>query len=533
MPLEFAGLAASAGRFSDGCETAVLDLRPVIRDDVLKNIPRYILRWEDGNTTEILLEDNYDLVDAADDCDFTEASREILSCTVLIPDQKKVLIGQANVDFEQLMKRFCKAKSLVQYPTLFNADGSFNDGDPFSGVFADYIFAELKGPFAQRLRQSAWDGNGSSRHFFEGILNQLGPSGTNWDTEDERCQRYAATVWDWASITNIAGTAHPSDTVDATSDALIIQGETFDDLTGLNLVQMLVLWLERLTQYELSRWAEESLELELWVPNGAVNCIAELAACMQPCDGCVNPLSDPMIRDRAAEFRRDRVIWLYPYDNLPITIRTTPSLTDRMIFLPKTIGGNPTIAWAFRDQVEEQAIIEGRAPFYGMQGGQPSDIAPYAGDVGQGALSPGMFEDRAISFHIQRNHDCVDFWLKTTTAVVVQAKHLWLDIQNVSCASLTPPTINQTLSLAITSCAETDTDTLALTGVSLDGLTTFVDVGDTWMVYWDDGSALIGTVTIYDDGTDTLTLQFSLDIDCDLSATPAAAITQITPLAEV
>lgn len=534
MTLEFSTLTASAGRFSDGCETAVLDLRPVIRDNVLKNIPRYIWRWEDGHTTEILLEDNYELVDAVDACDFTEASREILSCTVPIPNQKEVLIGQSDVNFDQLMKKFCKAKSLVQYPTLFNADGTFNTGDPFAGMFADYLFAELKGPFAQRLRESAWTGDQDNLHWFEGILNQLGPSGTNWDTEDQRCERYQATVWDWATITAAAGaTAAPGDVVDATSDAFIIQGETFDGLTGNNLVEMLVLWLERLREYDLTRWADEAIELELWLPNGAVKCIADLAACMQPCDGCVNPLSDPDIRARATQFRKDKEIWLYPYDELPIKLRTTPSLVDRMIFLPKYIGGNPTIAWVFRDQNMEQLIAEGKMPFYGMQNGQPDDIAPYNGEVGQGALAPGEFEDAAISFHIQRDHNCVDFWLKAATAVVVQAKNMWLDIQNVSCATLTPQTIDQSMSLAIDSCVETDTDTLALTGTALDGLTTFVDVGDTWMVYWDNGSSLIGTVTIYDDGTDTLTLQFALDVDCDLSATPVATITQITPLAEV
>ena len=516
MTLEFTTMT-SAGRFGDACEFPILDLRPIVPDDVLKSIPRFMYRWENGTTQTLIIDDNFSFTDAADDCDFTVASRETLECLTNVPNQKKILVGESNVDFEQFMKRFCKAKSLVQFPTVFNGDGSINRGDPFAGPFLRYIIAELRGAYMQKLISASWTGDQDNRHELDGILTQLA------DTE---CDWYAPTVVDWNTWVAGAGAASsPSATIDATQDTQIIRGQAFSGLTGLNLVEFIRLYMERLMDHDLARWSEETVEFDWWVPRGSVSCIADDAACLQPCSGCVDPLSDPNIRERASEFRRTKRIWLYPWDNIIINLRTSPNLDNRMLFMPKTIGGRPTIGWVFRDQQEELNIINGELPFYGSQVGLPSgDTFP-----GDGPITPGEFEQRAFRVDVQKNGDCLDFWMKSTSAILLQSKHLYVDIQNVSCTNLVPQ-IATALSYTPDSCVTTDDHTLTFVVSELDGATEYVTPGDTWAIYWEDGTMAFVAVSSWDDGTDTLVLANDIAamptttvLSCDYAATTAVS----------
>lgn len=519
MPLEFETMTA-AGKFSDACELPILDLRPLMPDEVLANIPRYFNRWEDGTTQRILLDDNYGETAAAGTCDFVTFTSETLECEVVIPNQQRLAAGVDDVDYEQFMIEFCKANSIMRFPTVFRADGSFDVGAPLSDRFLEYILADLRRRYMQALRVRAWTGDQANANEFSGILTQIdaGPQSSG-----DACEPYEMVEFNWSTMTGTGGTTPtvPSATIDAASDSVTIHGFDFDGMEGLNMVEFLVLWLERLMEHDLAPWADSEIEFELWVGRGQTTAIANLAACMQPCEGCVNPLSDPQIRARASEFRRDRVIWLYPYDNISITLRQSPELSNQMFLVPKTIGGRPLIGWVFRDQARQVAILNGSMPYYGAEGGTlPDEHVLYPTDDVDAA---SRFELRGFSVNVQKNGNCIDYWINSESAIVIQGWPLWLRFTQVDSAGLVPDQVSDDMGILATGCTDPGGNNMELTVVALEAYGT-VEAGDTYVIYGEDGvSAIIGTVVSYVEGTDVLTVDLGADFDCTWGGGLAAA----------
>ena len=528
MPLEFETMTA-AGKFSDACELPILDLRPLMPDEVLANIPRFFQRWEDGTTQRILLDDNYSESAAQGTCDFVTFASETLECEVVIPNQQRLAAGVDDVDYEQFMIEFCKANSIMRFPTVFRADGSFDTGAPLSDRFLEYILADLRRRYMQALRVRAWTGNQANANEFSGILTQIdaGPQSSG-----DACEPYEMVEFNWSTMTGTGGSAPtaPSATIDAASDSVTIHGFDFDGMEGLNLVEFLVLWLERLMEHDLAPWAESEIEFELWVGRGQTTAIANLAACMQPCEGCVNPLSDPQIRARASEFRRDRVIWLYPYDNISITLRQSPELSNQMFLVPKTIGGRPLIGWVFRDQARQVAILNGSMPYYGAEGGTlPDEHVLYPTDEVDAA---SRFELRGFSVNVQKNGNCIDYWINSESAIVIQGWPLWLRFTQVDSAGLVPDQVSDDMGVAATVCNDPGGTEMELTVAALEDYGA-VEIGDTYVIYGEDGlSAIIGTVVapVYNTGTDVLTVDLGADLDCNWGGGLANAI--VVKLAE-
>lgn len=519
MTLEFETMTA-AGKFSDACVLPILDLRPLMPDEVLANIPRFLNRWEAGTTQRILLDDNYSETAAAGNCDFVTFSSETLECEVVIPNQRRLAAGVDNVDYEQFMIEFCDAHSLISFPTVFRSDGSFDTGNKMSARFLEYILADLRRRYMQALRTRAWSGDQTNQNEFSGILTQInaGPQSSG-----DGCELYNMVEFNWSTLTGTGGSTPtvPSATIDAASDTVTIHGMDFDGNEGLNMAEFLVLWLERLLEHDLAPWAESEVEFEIWVGRGQTTALANLAACMQPCDGCVNPLSDPQIRDRAAEFRRTRRIWFYPYDNITFTIRQSPELGNQMFVVPKTIGGRPLIGWVWRNQAQQVAILNGQMPFYGAEGGAlPDDNELYPTDEVDAA---SRFELSAFSVNVQKNNNCIDYWINSESAIVIQGWPLWLRFTQVNSHGLVPETRYDDLGIAATGCNDPGGDNMELTVVALEAYGT-VEAGDTYIIYGEDGvSAIIGTVVSYVEGTDTLTVDLGADLDCNWGGGLAAA----------
>lgn len=519
MTLEFETMTAG-GKFSDACVFPILDLRPLMPDDVLASIPRFMYRWEADNTMRILLDDNYEATAASNNCDFVTFASETLECTVQIPNQKRLSAGFSNVDYEQFMIQFCAAHRITRFPTLFRRDGSFDEGAEMAKEFMEYILSDLRRRYMQELRRIAWNGDQATQNEFHGLMTQLdeGPIAVG-----DGCDPYQMVVFDWNTLVGGGGSAsNPAATIDAASDVLTIHGMDFDGNEGLNMVEFLVLWLERLFEYDLAPWRDSSVEFELWLGKGQTTCIANLAACMQPCDGCVNPLSDPQIRDRAADFRRNRVIWLYPYDNVTITLRTSPELVDEMLFIPTMIGGRPTIGWVFRDQVEQWAIVEGNMPYYGSeQGTLPDESVLFPTDEVDAA---SRFELRAFQVQCQKNGNCIDYWINSESAIVFFGVHLWLRLQNVDCSSLVPTQKNNALSVTSEGCTDSGTTTLTFDVPDFEA-SGAVDAGDIVIVYGEDGvTAVFAEVVSYTPGTDALILDMGADLACTYGGGMDAAV---------
>jgi hypothetical protein len=539
MALEFESMLP-AGKFGDTCETPILDLRTLCPDQVLAAIPRFLGRWEDGQTMKMILDDNWEITTSSDDCTPSVASAETITCSVLLPDQELVSVGFEDMLYRDTLQRFCDAKGIVRFPTLFRADGSFDTGQPLSEPFLMYLLSELKRPFMKHLRYCAWNGDNSNRHQFDGILTQI-DAGPTPVSGAGACDMYEVVSFNWSTLTATGGSTAtaPSAVIDAGQDSQTIHGETFTGLAGLNFVEVLRLWLERLIDHDLAEYVSNDLndpnmgfEMELWVGKGQTACIAELAACMQPCDGCVDPMSDPQIRARAAEFRKNRVIWLYPYDNIPIVMRQSPELSDRVIFRPSRINGRPTLAWVFRNQNAELEILNGELPWYGSQVGSVDASPIYPDDEVMSEVE--MFEMNAFSLHVERTGNCIDVFMNCDAGMLMFSPHLWLDFTYVNCDGLTPQECHDGMSIALTAgedCQDgSGAGELDLTIADLEtSHPNYVTAGDTWQVSFANGGVLIGTVVSYTTATDVLVLDTGLAaVDC----TTYGGITAITPLAD-
>jgi hypothetical protein len=223
-------------------------------------------------------------------------------------------------------------------------------------------------------------------------------------------------------------------------------------------------------------------------------------------------MSDPVIRERAADFRKNKVIWLYPYDNISITIRTSQELDGQMLLVPKTIGGRPMIGFVFRDQVEQLGILNGELPFYGSRGGIVDANYLYPEDEVMDAAT--LFESRAFTVNVQKNGNCLNVWLNAEAAVVLMGLNVWLRFQNVDSITLTPAVVAQDLGVTASACVDSGGNNLTFTVAALEDYGD-VNAGDTYYVYFEDGfTQSEGVVISYNTGTDDLVLDMGADLDC-------------------
>lgn len=421
MPLEFDTMTP-AGRWSDSCNLGILDLRRACNDEVVANFPRFMGRWEDGTNVDLLLSTGFVVTPSEDDCLPSTISGDSVLCNYVIPNQQWISIGGGqNRRYRDLVQQFCKARNLISAPSLFLPDGSLDRGNPLSGYFVDFVLAELKMGFMGYLVDTFWTGDDAERHQFEGVLTQL--------DADVACEPFNPTRLNWATLTGTAAPSSPRSEIDLAHDSITIKGEVFSGMAGLDFAEFLKLWVERLFEGPYSQYAKSEVMLELWVPRNSVTTIMELAACLQPCDGCVNPLSDPQIRDRNAEFVRTKMFYLYPYTDVQITVRTSPKLINRVILIPMSVAGKPMAAWVFRSQEEQRRILEGSLPLYGTGTGSIPANELYPDTL---MTLADNFEAQAIGINTEKADDCLSWWLTADAAIVILGRDNILSVTNIA-----------------------------------------------------------------------------------------------------
>lgn len=511
MPLEFDTMTP-AGRWSDSCNLGILDLRRACNDEVVANFPRFMGRWEDGTNVDLLLSTGFVVTPSEDDCLPSTISGDSVLCNYVIPNQQWISIGGGqNRRYRDLVQQFCKARNLISAPSLFLPDGSLDRGNPLSGYFVDFVLAELKMGFMGYLVDTFWTGDDAERHQFEGVLTQL--------DADVACEPFNPTRLNWATLTGTAAPSSPRSEIDLAHDSITIKGEVFSGMAGLDFAEFLKLWVERLFEGPYSQYAKSEVMLELWVPRNSVTTIMELAACLQPCDGCVNPLSDPQIRDRNAEFVREKVFYLYPYTDVRITVRSSPNLVNRVILIPMSVAGRPLAAWVFRSQEEQRRILEGLLPIYGTGTGSiPSnELYPEA------LMTIGdEFEAQAIDINIEKANDCVEWWLTADAALVILGRDNILMVSDIAgngiIQSCSPGTgaVMPFIALSCDDAVLPEAYELQASIAEADGLGNLVE-GQAYYVSFVDGTVLIATLT-----------NFTLDINVyilDLSFTQTLTLT--------
>jgi hypothetical protein len=194
-----------------------------------------------------------------------------------------------------------------------------------------------------------------------------------------------------------------------------------------------------------------------------------------------------------------------------------------MLMVPVSIGGRPMIGWVFRDQEEQLSILNGEMPYYGAVPGRPSANVLYPEDEVDAA---SLFEERAFSINVQKNNNCIDYWINSESAIVFFGVHLWLRIQYVDSNGLVPTEKWDSLGVAATVCNDPGGTEMELTVAGLEDYGT-VEIGDTYIIYGEDGlTAIIGTVVapVYNTGTDVLTVDLGADFDCTYGGGLANAV---------
>lgn len=502
MALQFENMTAVSD-FGSECKAGILDLRQHLVDQVLASIPRYLYRYSDDMTMKVLLQDRWGVTASSDVCLPSTLTRQQIPCTVPLPNQKRVSLGPESDELilDDLMNKFCQAERLINQPTLFLPNGDLDPGAELYGEFLRFLLAETMGGVMYRTQELAWTGDQEKLHEFDGILTQL--------DESLNCEYYNPVTLDWAALTTGEATATPED--EMTEDSIVIHGETFSGLTGSDMADILKMWVERLNEYDLNKISLSGVQFGIWVPYNFKRRLAEMLACLQPCEGCVNPLSDPDIRNRAQEFIRTGSVYVYPYSDITFQIKSTPFLQNRIIIAPERINGRPTIGWVWRSQREEEAIAASLIPRYGTKEGALPFNALFP-NVNPEMFTPGdNFEAQAFQIRAQQNGDCLMLWVKYSTAILIFARHLWLQFTNVALPGLTPASQQTALPKAVVACTDVDDSTKVYEVAAATGIAT----GDIVQVHFASGAVLFGEATVA--GTD-ITVAFSGGValtDCD------------------
>ncbi len=503
MALQFEAMTP-AGEFGGECRAGILNLRKYLKDEVLAGIPRYLYRYDDDKVLKLILEDRWGVTTSSDVCLPSTLTRQQVTCTVTLPNQERVSLGPESDELllDDLLARFCQEERLINQPTLFLPNGDLDPGSPLSDTFLEFLLAETMGGVMHQTQWIGWNGNSSVLHQYDGILTQL--------DEVLNCEYYNPVLLDWAALTTGGTTAAPED--EMTVDELTIHGEVFTGLLGSDMADILKMWMERLMDFELNQMQLSGVEFEIWTPYNFKRRLAEMLACLQPCEGCVNPLSDPEIRRRAAEFIRTGQVYIYPYTDVVFTIKSTPFLQNRIIVAPKRINNRPTIGWVWRSQREEEAIAAGLIPRYGVKGGALpfNSLFPNVGENFDFNENDN-FEAQAFSVKAQTNGDCLMLWVKYNASILIFARHLWLSFDNVGLPGLTPTSQPTSLPKAITDCVDVDDNTKTYTVASAAGIST----GDTVSVHFADGQVFNGEATVAgNDITVNFFIQDNLFPDC-------------------
>ena len=137
-----------------------------------------------------------------------------------------------------------------------------------------------------------------------------------------------------------------------------------------------------------------------------------------------------------------------------------------------------------------------------------------------------LFEDRAFTVNVQKNANCVNVWLNAEAAIVMMALNVWMRFQNTDCSESLIPAVGpeQVMGIVATGCNDPGGTEMEFTVVGLEVYGT-VEAGDVYAIYCEDGfTQIYGTVVSYVEGTDTLTVEFGVDLDCTYGGGFAAAL---------
>lgn len=486
MGLEFENEALVMGRFGDVCDTPLLDWRHKCQDEVIASLMLVLVDifYEDftykaiiSSSTSINFREAWGSEGGSDNpnCCPSTANSQTKICEFKLPALKTISIGTEPRCYDDWYKRFCK--SFPRYrsynPFVPSPGGQITlrrgrneaEGEAFLGMVAN----ELSQAIWNHLYMCLWVGRDEYVDQYNGIMyyfeNGIAPltDCTDYPTKPT-CINMAEYIVGAAAAANgelvgpgdiilpVGDPARPAD-APATNILTVYGGTLFEttiDLTGMDTVDVLKMWYELLT----NEWMVDVRRWMLGIPKSGSKCLAQVAACKQSCNGdCRSMLRAADQRDffraeREAQYIRDRILRLYPYEDTIIPMRQSPVLRqfNRIIFVPEQFAdmdGTLTnwMLWVWLNRrSENEKLFNAYPPLRDMLPAinENSGVSKYFEsamlyDGAEFETMGDVFESQVFDWLWDRECNSVRWWNNATTGLLPQAPHLWLCIDGVTC----------------------------------------------------------------------------------------------------
>lgn len=428
----------SASVFNPDCSWPITDwTQKCPPDQVVGNMPSRLGYWVAGTRQPMIIDGRYDISTGtvtADNCHSPQVKYKAKSCEMIAPSMREISLETEQLNVMDLVADYCYRRNVLQDQLCpFNPDGSFNPGVPWSLDFAQWVMAETYQAWAYMLAHTLMVGDDSKINQIDGFYTQLRGGWQVSPNSVNPCPNYFNTeqAIDWKTLTGSAGPARP-DAQTIAGQTINLWGTNVSIPAGMTLPQLLErYWFDMVENY----WTRSRGGVTQWEMHsrlGFAQCMAETAACMQPCGNTCPPnvISDPDLRARFALASNTDLIKLYPSGRVIPNFGTNFIEPNTMRIGPRQVGGRPTYQMFWDDISRYFSILSGGSD-YGGGYGRPQSPNPPLWD----SMPPRYdLEGRAIRWDFLRTTTkCLQGFLLSRIGILVCSRHLWLRIDNVTC----------------------------------------------------------------------------------------------------
>lgn len=407
-------------------------------DQIFENMPIYFGGWEDGTIAPAITDVRHTVTPPGgscapcvpDGCRNGTVATQIDACELLAPNMKCIGLDTQVLQWRDLLTHFCRQRNLARNQvTIFGPNGELDYSRPWALDMVQFALKGVWDTLGRLIVDGAIAGDYSEAYQIDGILTQIENGWTPSPSTPCADEYNVAQVINWATLT---GKDQPTaDDVTIAGQSIIVWGVPYSVPAGLNLAEFLDdLWIEKIRTEGMC--SGDITEWEMFAAWGESKCMANAAACIRPCSSCDD---DPMARERLRNFRNGRMVELYP-SGLEFKMLESRNVAPHTLFFgPKTINGNPTYA----------LFVDGIDSYLSMLPNDPFDRISPVDVMGMGMDSPSIceenwrmeIEERGVFVDLHRVGDnCVQGTTQICIGALATARHLWLKVENIYCATL-------------------------------------------------------------------------------------------------
>lgn len=425
----------SAAILNRDCATPITNLRRrCAKDMAFQHFPIWYGGWDSGVKMPAITGITYTVdttTSKADACKAPIVRANLSGCELLLPNMKCIKLSTDVLQWHDLVNRYCSQRAISRHGVrIFDPAGRLDFNQPHTLNILKMAMAAVWDVMALTLVKGALCGDYAELNEFDGLYTQLA-NGWQQSTSDP-CPNVLnkEQVIDWNALTggSPGGAASP-DKCTVAGKTITIWGETFEVPEGINLAEFLDdLWIEKITADGMCDGMIDMWEMHVYP--GQMKCIQNTVTCMKPCTNCFD---DPDARARLADFRANQIIELYPSKiQVPmVQSRCMPKNTIR--FGPRMIDGDYTYGLVLDDLDSHLSMLPtnpwNRLETTRMDLQEESFLC--ADDWREDIEGRAMFWDL---FPVSST--CVQGTMQMCAGVLATERHLWLRVDNVSCASL-------------------------------------------------------------------------------------------------